>query len=177
MHCLSHHIYPNTELDFENSSLQPYVYFLRSKPKNSKYAQLFVQLNFTFIQPLNFILKTIVFPIIRRTRPKFIYALPLSFIGFFYIFSGDLWSAFCLYFVMYTTFGTWFMKVLLCGHRQQQLWNEGAPKISDYGEHTVLATCDTDVTVSGYLSYFFFAGFNIHIAHHFFPTADHARMK
>ena len=38
MHCLSHHIYPNTELDYENASLEPFAYFLRSMPENSPFA-------------------------------------------------------------------------------------------------------------------------------------------
>jgi hypothetical protein len=34
MHCMSHHQYPNTELDYEVAALEPIGYFLRSMPKN-----------------------------------------------------------------------------------------------------------------------------------------------
>jgi hypothetical protein len=32
MHCLSHHMYPNTELDYEAAALEPIAYFLRISP-------------------------------------------------------------------------------------------------------------------------------------------------
>ena len=32
MHCLSHHIYPNLELDYEAAALEPLGYFLRTQP-------------------------------------------------------------------------------------------------------------------------------------------------
>ena len=113
-------------------------------PKNSPYAEAAVQFFFTFIQPLNFILKVVLFPITRRVRPQMVYSLPLTMIAFFYALSGSILSAISLYLVIYLTFGTLFMRVLLCGHRLQQLWTEGCEKIEDYGEHTVLATSDTD---------------------------------
>ena len=65
------------------------------------------------------------------------------------------------------------MKVLFCGHRIQDTWTEGSEKIEDYGEHTVYATSDTDNWIHGVWSYILLAGFNVHVAHHFFPTADH----
>lgn len=65
------------------------------------------------------------------------------------------------------------MKILLCGHRIQDTWTEGCEKIEDYGEHTINATSDTDVWITGIWSYLLLAGFNVHMAHHLFPTADH----
>lgn len=37
----------------------------------------------------------------------------------------------------------------------------------------MMATSDTDTWIRGILSYMLLAGFNVHLAHHFFPTADH----
>lgn len=37
MHCLSHHIYPNLELDYEAAALEPIGYFLRNQPENPIY--------------------------------------------------------------------------------------------------------------------------------------------
>jgi len=34
MHCLSHHLYPNLEIDYEAAAFEPVSYFLRSMPEN-----------------------------------------------------------------------------------------------------------------------------------------------
>ena len=36
-----------------------------------------------------------------------------------------------------------------------------------------MATSDTDAWIHGIFSYLLLAGFNNHVPHHFFPTADH----
>lgn len=35
MHCISHHLYPNTELDYEAAAFEPITFYLRSLPENS----------------------------------------------------------------------------------------------------------------------------------------------
>jgi hypothetical protein len=32
MHCISHHMYPNLEIDYEAAAFEPISYFLRSRP-------------------------------------------------------------------------------------------------------------------------------------------------
>lgn len=177
MHCLSHHIYPNTELDFEAAALEPIGYFLRTMPLNKRYTEIILILLFIFIQPINMILKTIVVPIIKQRKPDFWYTIPLLVLILFYYASGEnIWAAFKLHIFMYGLFGFMFNRVLFCGHRLQELWTEGAERINDFGEHTVLSTSDTDTGLEGFWSYLLLGGFNIHTPHHFFPTADHAAL-
>ena len=40
MHCVSHHLYPNTELDYEIAAFEPIGYYLRSMPENKFVNQL-----------------------------------------------------------------------------------------------------------------------------------------
>lgn len=133
-------------------------------------------LSFILLQPLNFLLKIIVVPIIRRRKPDFWYLLPLTVLLVFYQASGSFWYAFKLHLFIYGLFGLIFNRVLFCGHRLQELWSEGAERIEDFGEHTILSTNDTDTWMTGFFSYLLLAGFNIHTPHHFFPTADHAAL-
>lgn len=35
MHCISHHTYSNTLLDFEIQGLEPLAYYLKIQPKNN----------------------------------------------------------------------------------------------------------------------------------------------
>jgi len=172
MHCLSHHIYPNLELDYEAAALEPIGYFLRNKPENPIYTEAILLLVFLTIQPSNLILKMIVNPIRRRVRPNLWYLLPIFVFGSFYYTTGDLWYSLKLHLFIYAVFGFLFNRMLFCGHRLQELWTEGAERIDDFGEHTIYATNDTDTWVTGFFAYLFLAGFNIHTPHHFFPTAD-----
>ena len=118
-------------------------------------------------------LKLLVVPLTKFKLPDPWYCFPLVVLGFIYLNSETFGEALKMYMVIYCTFGFILMKNLFCGHRLQELWTEGAQKIEDYGEHTVLATSDTDPWIKGIFSYIFLAGFNIHVIHHLFPTADH----
>lgn len=69
MHCISHHMYPNTQLDYEAAALQPIAYFLRTAPENHIYTEPLLILAMIFLQPLNLVLKLIVIPIIRKKLP------------------------------------------------------------------------------------------------------------
>lgn len=75
---------------------------------------------------------------------------------------------------MILAYGLVFGKMVLCPHRQIQLWSEGAPEIRDYVLHTIATTCDTcHSDISAYTSLVLYAGFNVHALHHLFPTIDH----
>jgi fatty acid desaturase len=176
MHCISHHIYPNLELDYEAAALEPLGYFLRNSPENKWYTEPIIVFSFVFLQPLNFLLKIIVVPIIKRKKPELWYLLPMSVLLLFYCVSGDIWYSLKLHMFIYGLFGLVYNRVLFCGHRLQELWSEGAERIQDFGEHTISVTNDTDTWITGFYSYLFLAGFNIHTPHHFFPTADHAAL-
>lgn len=130
----------------------------------------------TFIQPLNFIFKLCIVPLIKRKIPEFWYLVPLSVFALFYAASGDLYYALKLHIFLYAVFGFIFNRVLFCGHRVAETWTEGAERIQDFGEHTVYSTSDTDVWATGFISYFLLSGLNIHVPHHLFPTADLAVM-
>ena len=77
-----------------------------------------------------------------------------------------------LHLYIYGVFGFIANRILFCNHRIQEVWSEGAERIQDFGEHTILSTNDTDTWVTGFIAYVFLAGFNNHTSHHFFPTAD-----
>ena len=172
MHCLSHHIYPNLELDFEAAALEPIGFFLRNQKKNPIYTELVILALFLFVQPMNFLLKIFVIPIVRKRKPDPWYIVPIIVFLTFYLRTGDVWYSLKLHVFIYGIFGLLFNRMLFCGHRLQELWSEGAERIQDFGEHTMAATNDTDTWITGFFSYLLLAGFNVHTPHHFFPTAD-----
>lgn len=160
------------ELDYEAAALEPLGYFLRTQPENKVYTEALVILGYVTIQPLNFILKCILFPLAKKKMPDFKYFVPLSVFLTFYIVSGDCWFSIKLHLYIYAIYGFMANRILFCNHRLQELWSEGAERIEDFGEHTVLSTSDTDTWLSGFWAYLIAGGFNLHTAHHFFPTAD-----
>lgn len=130
MHCLSHHLYPNLEIDYEAAAFEPISYFLRSMPENHPLVEIVLQFVYFFLQPLNMLLKVLVIPIVKRKRPDFWYAVPLTvFMLFYSISGGDFLNSLKLYLFLYGMFGLMLGRVLFCGHRLQELWTEGAEKI------------------------------------------------
>ena len=119
------------------------------------------------------ILKLLIVPILKKTSPDFLYSFPLLIMSACIWNSESGWEGIKFYLFIYGCFTFILMKSLFCGHRIQDTWSEGAEKIEDYGEHTIYATSDTDAWIHGLASYILLAGFNVHVAHHFFPTADH----
>lgn len=122
MHCLSHHLYPNTEIDYEAAALEPIAYFLRNKPENKIYTEPVLVFLLLFVQPLNLILKLLVVPALKKKVPEFWYAVPLCVFALFYFVSGSAWEAFKLHIFIYAFFGFAFNRVLFCGHRVAETW-------------------------------------------------------
>lgn len=86
---------------------------------------IILEVIFTFIQPLNMILKLFIVPIIKKVKPDILYAFPLTIFFLAYLNSSFI-EALKLYLVIYCTFGFVIMKLLFCGHRVQDTWTEGA---------------------------------------------------
>ena len=133
MHCLSHHIYPNTELDYEIAAFEPLGYYLRTLPENTLIKVIIVEIALIFIQPINMLLKLVIYPLRKFRMPDLWYGFPLILVGIFYFWFGNMGEALKFYFVMYGAFGFIMMKSLFCGHRLRELWTEGAEKIEDFG--------------------------------------------
>jgi hypothetical protein len=74
---VSHHTYPNTETDFEASTIEPFINFMTSKPKNSRLVFLYMHLFMALASTIDFFSRSI---LIFRGR------FPLTLNHFFPIF-------------------------------------------------------------------------------------------
>lgn len=119
------------------------------------------------------LLKMLIVPVLQKTTPDLLYSFPLLILSACIWTSADVWEGVKFYLFIYGCFTWVLMKLLFCGHRIQDTWTEGAEKIEEFGEHTLYATSDTDPWLRGLASYVLTVGFNIHVTHHLFPTADH----
>ena len=177
MHCLSHHPYPNTLIDYEFAALEPVVNFSRCLPKNSTLSYIGMQVLFLIVVLANIVTKCLIVPLITRKVPQFVQALALLQPLFIYLITGDPSFSIKLFLLMISVYGFVFGQTVICPHRQGFLWSEGAEEIRDYVLHTVATTSDMDHEVGGLQSLIRFVGFNIHVAHHLFPTIDHNKLK
>lgn len=142
-------------------------------PENKPSNLIIQELGHFLLQPLNMLLKIVVHPLARGAKPDFLYAFPLLVLAIGTFMHGSFLVGLKMYLVIYCCFSYFMMKNLFCGHRVQDTWTAGAEKIEDFGEHTIYATSDTDPWITGFLSFLLVVGFNMHVAHHMFPTADH----
>jgi fatty acid desaturase len=176
MHCLNHHIYTNTLLDYEITAFYPLVNYLRVLPPNWPYIQIVFEPILILLPLLNLLLKIVVVPLTKFSPPNLLYFLTLTPIILLYIINGDMYTSIYLFVVMQMSFGFFFAKSVFCGHRVPDLWTEGEAEVADFGLHTVMSSADTDQKSTGYHSLLIYTGFNIHVAHHFFPTIDHEHL-
>jgi fatty acid desaturase len=173
MHCLSHHSYPNTLLDYEIQALEPVVYYLRILPKNTILKGVIKEAIFPLTTLLNIVLKLIIVPLQRFKQPEWFYLVPLLQLPLLYLETGQWDIAWRLFVVMHLSVSYAFMKLTFLGHRTGREWTEGNREIRDFAEHQIVASTDTKTNdLCGVLSYVGYAGFNFHAVHHIFPTID-----
>lgn len=125
MHCLSHHIYPNTLLDFEIQALEPIAYYLKIQPKNSVIFGITKELLFPFATLTNILFKVLILPVLKKRSPEFYYLSSLVQIPIIYLMTSDILIALKLYAVMHIAISVFFVKMTFVGHRNGKTWTEG----------------------------------------------------
>lgn len=133
MHCISHHLYPNTQLDYEVAAFEPIGYYLRTSPENNLFNQILLEFLFACFSPINVILKLIVVPLTKFKKPDPYHTFPLLVFFFIYLNCNTFGEALKFFLIIYCSFSFLLMKALFCGHRIPTLWTEGAEKIEDFG--------------------------------------------
>lgn len=114
MHCLSHHIYTNTLLDYELAAFEPIVFYHKCKPKNSKISKWLLKLAFILIVPVNLLFKLVLNPVFKLTPPELLYGICLLQIPILYLINGDLPTSINLFLCIHLVFGFIFYKMVLC---------------------------------------------------------------
>ena len=69
MHCISHHEYSNTLLDYELQAFEPLGYFIRIMPENTLIKLILVEIAYMITIPLNISLKLLIVPLVKRIQP------------------------------------------------------------------------------------------------------------
>jgi fatty acid desaturase len=66
-HAISHHTYPNTETDFEASTIEPFINFMTNKPRNSVLVFLYMHPFMALASTIDFFSRSVL--IFRRRFP------------------------------------------------------------------------------------------------------------
>jgi len=180
-HAISHHLYPNLDLDLEASALEPFVSFMRNRPTNS-------WLVYFYWWPLNWVIPVQqaidhwwrIFTGRSVARPEDAIVI-VEVMALVWCCGFPLGLAL---FVHMQGVATLLLQLLSTPvHRSELSWTEGCPAAAlDYGEHTLLSTqeylcglCVAWPRLGLLVSLFGCAGFNQHVTHHLFPTVDVSR--
>jgi hypothetical protein len=70
-HAISHHPYPNTETDFEVSTIEPFINFMTNKPKNSVLVLLYMHPFMALASTIDFFSRSVL--ILRGRFPLTVY--------------------------------------------------------------------------------------------------------
>ena len=63
MHCLSHHSYANTLIDYEIQAVEPIIYYIRILPQNTSYFWIIKEVILMMLTPINILIKLVIRPI------------------------------------------------------------------------------------------------------------------
>ena len=171
-HALSHHTYPNLEIDIEIQSVEPFIYYLSNKPKNPIINIVVGHILFTFLGVLNYI-RRFLFSFVGKDKFQPENIIPLIELLILWSNAQSFYSALQLFIIMHSIASLHLLLGTFPNHRTDHHWSEGDPKPSkDFAEHTIITTSDHSVKLPLMLAYILFGGFNDHILHHLFPILE-----
>eukprot|EP00127_Corallochytrium_limacisporum_P003642 Clim_evm30s151 gene=Clim_evmTU30s151 len=183
-HACSHHLYPNTGIDFEVRVLEPFIVFFNNQPKSivqSKIALFYFHFLFLLGGPLQLIARIVRIAMgeQRMRWENLIIAVELAI--FMALSPGGAMEGIYYFLVMHCFAIYWFISVGVVVHHHTIAWHchDGEETrlagTRDFGAHQVRATCDHSTDVSVVPAMLLYAGLNKHLIHHLFPTIDHSR--
>jgi len=138
-HCISHHTFPNLELDYEMQILEPFVYSMYNQPTNPWL--------FRFYWPLLGTIPGYTETIIRwwyifqgKAKFRIEYLLVLLQWAILMYAHGWLWGT-ALWLMMHGVFSSVLTTTTLAVHHSDFGWSEGMQGgLVDFGEHTMIST-------------------------------------
>lgn len=144
MHALSHHLYPNLDMDIEASQVEPWANFMRNQPTNHWLVLLSHSVFALLCGPMDFVRRTIEIVVLgHRLRPESL--LPLAQLALLTACAG-LWPALGYWLLMHGCAQYLFILFSTLVHRTEYGWTEGCdsvlPPSEDFGIHTVQSTQD-----------------------------------
>eukprot|EP00048_Salpingoeca_helianthica_P016522 m.232782 g.232782 ORF g.232782 m.232782 type:complete len:448 (-) comp18859_c0_seq1:27-1370(-) len=173
-HAISHHHYPNLDLDIEATFVEPWMTFVRTQAPPRVNAFINFVIFTALIAPMEFIRRIVTFA--QGGDPfRVEYLIPVAQWALALLLAGPGWGTLLLL-LMYYVSNLLLVIISTPVHRSDLAWSAGCDRIlaarADYGEHTVIATNDFSVSAGLFVKLFVFGSFNDHITHHLFPTLD-----
>eukprot|EP00043_Microstomoeca_roanoka_P002816 m.40679 g.40679 ORF g.40679 m.40679 type:complete len:452 (-) comp11743_c0_seq1:139-1494(-) len=173
-HAISHHGFPNLDIDIELSQFEPLSTYLRSQPANGPWVYLWVLPYYSLAAPLD---------IVRNWLAVFTGTVPFRPEHLLRVFQlvaliacQGLKQGILLYWVMHTVGALALFIASFPVHRTEYAWSDGCqslePDHADFGEHVVAVAHDYGLDLGLFGQIFLAGSFNNHIIHHLLPTLD-----
>lgn len=124
MHCLSHHSYANTLLDYEIQALEPLVFYLRLLPMNTILKGIIKEIFLPITTLINILMKIFIVPLQYKKQPEWFYLVPLIQLPLLTLLA-DWDTAWRIFLVMHISCSFTFLKLSFLGHRTGREWTEG----------------------------------------------------
>lgn len=88
-------------------------------PRNSLLRLVIIEIVYVLMIPMNILLKLVVVPLAKFTKPEWEYFVPLMQIVVLYLLNNDIYISIKLFLTIHCFFGFIFAKVTFGGHRIQ----------------------------------------------------------
>eukprot|EP01125_Pyxidicula_operculata_P001858 TRINITY_DN1172_c2_g1_i1.p1 TRINITY_DN1172_c2_g1~~TRINITY_DN1172_c2_g1_i1.p1 ORF type:complete len:467 (+),score=39.87 TRINITY_DN1172_c2_g1_i1:90-1490(+) len=184
-HAISHHLYTNSQLDFEIEGLEPFAWYLSSAKRPLSpgiLSMAYYQVFFALTIVMDYFTTFIVIPLKHPQSFRIEKLIPIVQLIFLTIGTRSLTTGVGLWFVMHSLNSFWLLSTSFCVHHQPDSWHDGDPHVRnrDYGEHILASTRDHTYEPYSLMyimkSLLFWGYLNEHTVHHLFPTIDHSRI-
>jgi len=182
-HALSHHLFPNTIIDFEVSFLEPVIeYFPKKKSLLVKYGSwIYIVLVWLSLFQASYIKRILQYVYLKETRQlHWSDVIPFTLPTVMYFVAGQpLLPTIGMWLFIVTSGSLWFGMVgFNAAHHHPEIFHEGDTPRSkdglDWGIHQIDAVSERyDITGNPFLV---LTNFGDHALHHMFPTLDHGAL-
>lgn len=137
-HCISHHHFTNSNIDYEMTAFEPYYITTKSRLPNNRFLWYYINIFFGFVSLLEFISKLVL--LIRgEEKLRKEYFIPLIEYSILYISCGNAWLALKLLLVMQWFAAFLMLKYSLLTHRNTFTYSDGSDikPSRDFGIYTI----------------------------------------
>ena len=180
-HCISHHHYPNTKVDFEIAAIEPFIFSLYSAQRNSPFLPLYFWFILSILGWYEWIARFLSVAVWRLQPLYWENLLPLVELAVLInCHCGGMRSGWRRWLVMHTVSSILMGMEAMPLHHSDHSWSDGKEPTQtrpvDYGVHQLVSTQDYSYAGLPLFAKVLFFPFNHHRLHHLLPGLDESRL-
>lgn len=197
-HCISHHHYPGSQVDFEVAAIEPFIHSLYSGPPSNRFLPFYLWWVLCILGPFEVLARGMNVFLLRVQPLRWENLLPFMELGFLMMKGGGgVGGGLGKWLVMHVVASVLMGLQALPLHHSEHAWTDGkdeparSPSLPasfppslprcpggpiDFGVHALRATQDYDISELPLLAKLVLFPFNHHRLHHLLPSVDESRL-